>query len=69
MNYQNLFIFFLLSVGVLAVCFSLVTYNSNYALTLLSNLCRARLAYREAGALARTEAWERLDPAKKQVAA
>ncbi len=53
--------------GLFATC-AIVAYNSNYSLKLLSDLCRTRLAYREAGAAARAQAWKDLGE-QKQVTA
>jgi hypothetical protein len=61
-------LFALSAIGMMAALSAIVAYNSNYSLKLISDLCRVRLAEREAGAAARAQAWKDLGE-QKQVAA
>lgn len=66
---MDLLLFFLAAIGMLAILGGVIAHNSNYMLTLISNVCSVRRAYRVAGAAARAEAWENLNPKQKEAVA
>ena len=58
--------FFLLAVGTFTLLYLLFIYNNNHLLIRLSQFCRARLAYREAGAAARSAAWAQMTATEQE---